>query len=328
VLPALVHPADLFDLAARIRRSGVRILARPFLGHSQRTQAAWTHISSPPRHWTDIPLVQERIRTKITGNEQEDLPAYVVRSYHNPRKPWRGLSLGCGTGRREMRWFHTGAFASFDAIDLSPTRIAEAQHTAIQAGVSDRLHFSVADIRSYQPVDRGYDIVLIEDALHHFSPMEAILRKVRGWLGGTGILVINEYVGPSRFQWTRAQLVLVNRLLEEFPQHLRVRYDGTRKPRVHRPGTLTMRLYDPSEAIQSSEILSAIRSLYHVNEERPYGGTILHLLLKDLAHHFLELDNERRALLLHCCEQEDLAMKDGTIESDYRMVVAGAAGRI
>ncbi len=221
-----------------------------------------------------------------------------------------------------MRWFETGGFASLDAIDLSPVRIADAQRRACEDGVSDRLHFSVADVRSYDAVSGSYDIVLIEDALHHFSPTEKILGMVRRWLRGGGILVLNEYVGPSRFQWTRAQLTIVNGLLNEFPEYLRIRDDGTRKPDVHRPGTLTMRLYDPSEAIQSARILPAIRSLFNVQEERPYGGTILHLLLKDLAHHFVTLDDERRALLVHCCEEEDRSMANGTLRSDFAAVIA------
>lgn len=322
MLPVLVHPADLIDLAARIRRSGARILARPFRGTAQRTRAAWTHTSSLPRSWTDIPLVRERIRTRITGSPQEDLPTYIIRQHGNPHKSWRGLSLGCGAGGKELQWFGSGNFSTLDAIDLSPTRIAEARRRATEAGVSDRLRYSVADIRTHVADGGHYDIVIIEDALHHFSPVETILQKIRGWLGADGILVINEYVGPSRFQWTSHQLAIVNGLLAEWPDQLTVRLDGTCKRHVHRPGTLTMRLYDPSEAVQSSQILPLLRSLYGIVEERPYGGTVLHLLLKDLAHHFLEPDDARCALLRHCFEEEDRAIRNGVIENDFTVVVA------
>ena len=114
----------------------------------------------------------------------------------------------------------------------------------------------------------------------------------------------------------------VNRLLEGFPRDLRVRQDGTVKPRVHRPGTLTMRMYDPSEAADSSNILPTLRSMFDTREEHLYGGTVLHLLFKDIAHHFLTLDAERKSLLEKCCDQEDRLIAGGKLTSDFAAVVA------
>jgi SAM-dependent methyltransferase len=216
----------------------------------------------------------------------------------------------------------TGAFAVLDAVDLSPSRIAVARQRAEHEGTGGRLRFVAGDVRTIDPAPQSYDIVIFEDALHHFSPMHANLSRARSWLRPGGILVINEFVGPSRFQWTDEQLRAVNKLLEGLPWDLRVRHDGTPKPRVHRPGTLTMRLYDPSEAADSSHIIPAIRSMFDTREEHFYEGTVLHLLCKDIAHHFLTLDAERRSLLESCCDQEDLLIAGGKLTSDFAAIVA------
>ncbi|MCH7535984.1 MAG: hypothetical protein IH948_09660 [Bacteroidetes bacterium] len=49
-----------------------------------------------------------------------------------------------------------------------------------------------------------------------------------------------------------------------------------------------MYLSDPSEAVNSENILPEIRRRFKIIEEKPYGGNILHLVLKDISHNFTE----------------------------------------
>ena len=75
------------------------------------------------------------------------------------------------------------------------------------------------------------------------------------------------------------------------------------------PGLLRMKLVDPSEAIDSSSILPAIQKHFNVVEERKVGWDILHILLKDIAHNFLNTDDETRHLLSYLFDQEDEYLK-------------------
>ena len=156
----------------------------------------------------------------------------------------------------------------------------------------------------------------------YFTPLRPILQNIFNWLAPRGILVVNEFVGPTRFQWTDCQIEIANALIEEAPARLNVRPDGTPRPPVHRTGTLAMIMYDPSEAVESSSILPLIHEMFCVQEESLYGGALLHLIFKDIAHHFLQPDEEALAYLRRCMDAEDEAMQRGDVGSDFAFLVA------
>jgi hypothetical protein len=55
-----------------------------------------------------------------------------------------------------------------------------------------------------------------------------------------------------------------------------------------------MHYNDPSEAVESSNILSQLAIHFDIVEMKEYGGTVLHLLLYEIAHHFLPGDPRRK----------------------------------
>ncbi len=322
MLPAIIHPADLRTLYGKIRNTGGAVLSKLLTGNETRVRTTWRQTRAGPTQWTAIPLIQERIRTRITGDPRINIPQYVTERYGTPETKWRALSLGCGTGRKELLWAATGAIESLDAFDISPERIAEAQRLAAQAAKADLLRFAVGDARSLQLPSGEFNLIIVEDALHHFSPLQALLERVEGWLAPGGLFVVNEFVGPNRFQWTGPQLAITNELLSSMPARFTVDPDGHPKPPVHRPGKLSMFMYDPSEAAESARILPTVCTLFDIREEKPYGGTILHLLFKDIAHHFLQPDAEAEEILHRCCTAEDEAFARGAIQSDFCFLVA------
>ena len=79
-----------------------------------------------------------------------------------------------------------------------------------------------------------------------------------------------------------------------------------------------MRLKDPSEAVESDAIIPTIHNLFDVVEERKLGGTLVNLVLDDIAHHF---GSERDWLRLMFAV-EDALMSVGEIQSDHTLIVA------
>ena len=77
-----------------------------------------------------------------------------------------------------------------------------------------------------------------------------------------------------------------------------------------------MILSDPSEAVNSENILQKIRLKFKVLEEKPYGGNILHLTLKDISHNFLKESDECKELLDALFKIEDDFLQ-GNNESDF-----------
>ena len=75
-----------------------------------------------------------------------------------------------------------------------------ATRNAKEAGLDDALSFHVADARTALREAGGrYDVVLALDSLHHFSHLGEITRLTARALGPGGLLIMDEYVGPSRF---------------------------------------------------------------------------------------------------------------------------------
>ncbi len=72
---------------------------------------------------------------------------------------------------------------------------------------------------------------------------------------------------------------------------------------------------DPSECVDSANILPAIHSNFHTVIEKPYGGNILMSVLKDISHHFISLDAEKNDILDKLFSFEDEYLKSNS--SDF-----------
>ena len=57
-----------------------------------------------------------------------------------------------------------------------------------------------------------------------------------------------------------------------------------------------MKIADPSECIDSENILPSIHNNFETIYEANYGGNILAAALKDIAHHFREINSEKEII--------------------------------
>jgi SAM-dependent methyltransferase len=318
----LVNLHDVVGFAEKIR--GPRSVVHRLAPLSRvRIRAAWRHTDAPASGWWDIPEVRRRWNAMVTDSPDRTAVEYVLERYFIGRRDLRMLSLGCGTGEKELEWLESGRIRRMDGVDLSPERIAFASSRAVERGFSDKAFFRVADARRFAPQRGSVDLVLLDGALHHLAPVRPVLESVAQALAPGGLLVLIDFVGPSRFQWTDAQLEAVEGLLAKIPVENRRRWqDGRPKSRAYRPGRLSMWISDPSEAAQSSEILPALRERFDLLEVKDLGGTILHLLFKDIAHHYITPDAAAQRILTSAFEAEDRALRSGQLPSDFVFAVA------
>ena len=323
----LLHPNDIRLLLEKTRSRGAVAFSGLLRGGASRTEAVWDQTDTYPRQWTSIPLIQERLRTMITGSPSKNIASYVRERYSTPDARWHALSPGCGTGRKELAWVAAGGIALLEGYDISKKRIAEAERLAASAGMTSSTAFTAADVRTLDLPVASFDLVILDDALHHIAPLGPFIKKIHSWLRPGGILVVNEFVGPSRFQWTDRQIECANRLLDGMPARLKVRPDGTPRPPVYRPGTLAMRVFDPSEAVDSSAIIPLVHEHFDIVEEKMCGGALMHLVFKDIAHHFLHPDDAALAVLNTCLATEEEEMKAGRIASDFAFIAARPRSR-
>jgi 2-polyprenyl-3-methyl-5-hydroxy-6-metoxy-1,4-benzoquinol methylase len=306
----LVNRHDLTRLARRLGRlDGGRVLDKLRVRGRARVVAHWADVDPSRQEWWAIPAVQRRWNTFASGDPDVTFPMHVARTHLAGRGSLRALSLGCGTGGNEVNWARLGVFDRIVGVDISPERIAAAATGAARLGLDDgRLEFRVADAHELIKANETYDVVLGLHSLHHFDRLDETMAQVAKLVAPRGLLVVDEFVGPTRFQWTDAQLAAADRLLRKLPEDRRRRVDGTVKRRAVRPSRLSMILDDPSEAVDADRLLPAIRENFTVVEERPYGGTVLHVALSGIAQNFLDDDAATRELIQTCftCEDEEL----------------------
>ena len=87
------------------------------------------------------------------------------------------------------------------------------------------------------------------------------------------------------------------------------------KNKVTGPGIIRMILADPSECIESSKILPIIHQNFNILIEKPFGGSILSSVLKDIADHFFSVNAEKQEILETLFKIEDNYLKKN--QSDF-----------
>ncbi len=306
---------DFVDLVYKIRLKGYFALLNRFsLSGQARVKAKWNHVESESDFWS-IAEVRQRWNVKCTGDPDLGYETYLCEKYFENRSGLSLLSVGCGAGTHEQRFAGHKAFSRIVGIDVAENQINEARENARRMS---NVSYLTGDFTTALFDKESFDVILFNSSLHHFREVDKLLEnRVRPLLKKDGFLIIFEYVGPDRLQWTSEQLRFANALLETIPSDFRRRW-GTQtvKKRIYRPGWLRMQLIDPSEAVDSSSILPAIHKHFKTVEERKIGSDIIHILLKDIAHHFISDNPEGKLILRYLFDEEDRYM-DVTGRSDY-----------
>jgi hypothetical protein len=141
-----------------------------------------------------------------------------------------------------------------------------------------------------------------------------------------GWFFLDEYVGPDRFQFTAEHMRHVNALAELLPEKLRTTAAGAFKQGYRAPSIDEVVAEDPSEAVSSSQILGRLHGSFRVESLRPYGGTILQLLLAEIAQNFET--PEAQPYLAALIQAEEELLRQGAIEHHFACVIACAAESI
>lgn len=319
----LVNQYDFRTLMSKILKLDFGFLRRITKCSRQRVQEHFNQtFKQQSGQWWDIPLVQERWNYLISGESTISHYEYVTQRYFLKRKSLYALSLGCGNGHRELNWAKTGVFKRIDAYDLSKSRIDYATDQAKKKGYAKTLNYRVGNIYEIEMQESFYDVVIVEHSLHHFTPLREVFLKIKKTMKDNGYFIVNEFVGPTRFQWTKKQLEIINGALSILPARYRIRAtDASVRKKVCRPSLLRMILTDPSEAVESSQIMPLLKEYFELLEVRPYGGTILHPLLSGIAQNFFSDDYQTKLFLKLCFDIEDSLLRSKELESDFILAV-------
>ena len=317
---AFITYLDFVDLWYKLRERGTSYAAKKLLSNAeQRIKSTWNEDDLPSSNWWQVEVVRQRWNQLITGNGQTIYPDYVVQKWLSTQTNLKLLSIGCGTGQRELEFAKHTCFAQIDAFDIAPKAIKDAQKTAAERNISN-CHFFVGDVYQDHWPNEHYDVVLFHSSLHHFKQVNALLQKVKHTLKPGGIIIINEYVGANRFQFSQTRKNTVNNIYKtQVPAYFKTRKNSNvTKDTVYFPGLLRMVISDPSEAIESASILPLLQQNFRQLEQKNYGGNLLTFILKDIAHHFNKPEAQPILEKLFALEDELLRQEQ---QSDFVFAV-------
>lgn len=229
--------------------------------------------------WTGVAAVREYVNQRATGDPQMDWVRHSGQFL--PRENPRCLSLCCGAGVLERRLWDDEIAQDIMGIDADGPCILEAANQAIpRPGLS----YKVRDLNSYIPPVAHYDAIYSHAAVHHLKDLEHVFYHCHEALKPDGIMILYEYVGPTRMRFPVSLLDRADQFLKALPAKYRRLENGQEKGRCLRfpesgPEDLT-------EAVRSAEIMEQALHRFEVLHEAELGGALAMQVLNGISQNF------------------------------------------
>jgi SAM-dependent methyltransferase len=268
--------------------------------------------------WLESNVICAAMNKRISGSENTNMYEWFIDKY--PQKFNRGLIVGCGSGGLERDLYKMGLFTEALGIDIAEASIKLAIDESIKGGY-EHISYKVFDLEMEDYRTLGeFDLVIINMVAHHIEGLDLFFQKIEEVLVRGGLIILNEYVGPNRFQHDHKTIAIINALLASFDEKLKINHLSNsleyRNEYVLTPIQHFIET-DPSEAINSENILNYFEKYFNVLEKRNYGGAINHMLLTGIIENFNNADHILKLLMVF----EEILEGEGVIQSDFTFVV-------
>ncbi len=276
------------------------------------------------QQWAHLDEIQRLINRRVSGDPDVTPLAWfgqhLAAACSLPLG--RVLVLGCGAGHVERELYATGWAKQIVAFDLSPKVLAVAAQAS--SGIASIQHVlaSMDDIPVGQApfLPGSFDAVIGVASVHHCSELGSLYSALRQLLVPGGWFYLDEYVGPDRFQYSPANIAQLIALADLLPDRLLTTKVGMVKGGFRAPTVAEVVAIDPSEAVHSSQIVPLLSTHFRVVAQRPYGGSLLHVLLADVAQNFHA--PEAKPWLQALIDTEDDWDRLGRLEHHFSCVIA------
>ena len=266
--------------------------------------------------WLDHPSIHAHYGTRCLVEDQP-WRKWVQRHLGGPAE--RSMELGCGSGSLSTQLYAMGSTREVEGVDISPERVAQAEIRRNELGAPGG--FRVEDANRVVLEPGRYDLIVSSHSFHHFLDLERVMVQVLEALTPRGLFILEEYVGPTQFQWSEAQMAHTKDLLATIPERYRkLKWDAW-KTEEGRPDPMDVVAGSPFESIRSAEIGPLFDYYFDVVHRRLAGGTIQHLLYNGIMHNFRPDDPEAEALARRIWEAEDALIDSGRLPSDFQILI-------
>ena len=281
VLRAAAMPSGRPDDAAApmaLRRAAREIAAdQPALAELLRADEA-AHVATfwdehagrhrePFAHWESPPSIAAALNA-LVSNEPSVTPLQFFLAHYGPFA--QVAELGCGDGILVNFLLQFDPNLRIDAYDVSLGSLERSRALIAPLGdATQRCRLIRIDLNAEALPHNLYDAVLTTGSMHHIENLDFCFGNIRRSLKPGGLLWLNDYVGPNRFQWSDTQMRLANELLAMVPSRWRLRNLVTRFDAE------TMRRVELSGAVAAQHIPAALEAHFEIVRSWPRGGTLL-----------------------------------------------------
>jgi SAM-dependent methyltransferase len=266
--------------------------------------------------WLDHPIIGAHYRD-LAAIEGLPWERWVAKYLGHPAE--RSLDLGCGSGGRSIVVYQAGGSAHIEGMDVSEDRIDEGNRIRESLGIPGALR--VEDINSTSLPRNHYELIFSAHSFHHFLELEHVMEQVHEALTPNGLFILEEFVGPTQFQWTDYQIDVTRSLLAGMSPELRTFRWGAVKHMEGRPTVEEVVAASPFESIRSAEIVPLFRKYFDVVMFKNLGGTIQHLLYNGIAHNFRPDRPDSADIIQAVYKVEDAMIDHGMLPSDFMLLV-------
>lgn len=245
--------------------------------------------------WWQCDKIVQHINKKVCGKSLGGLSTglydLVRNRYAENREFHRGISVGCGQGSKEFDLMQFLPVHHFDLYELSKHAVESGTERAMQLGLGSRVNFQHANAFKQEDIHEKFDLIMWNNALHHMPDVDKALEWSRHILKPEGLLIMDDFVGPTRMQFPQWVLDHNSKLRKETPKkHLQNPLDPNEclSTVIQQLDEKALIRHDPSECADSSRILEFLKVHFPKVEIIPTGGAAYHLGLNDILHNIIE----------------------------------------
>ena len=258
----------------------------------------------------------------VSGDRKKHYLEYFKEKYLDGKR-WDIASLGCGDGHLERELVKMEyPYSSIHGFDINPNLVNFANSEVVRLGIN-ALEYNEMDLNE-PSFSRKYDLIIFFHSLHHVEDLENCLDRASKALSSNGLILLVDFVGPTKFQWTNEQIKYSQDMLDILSAKLKINQNsinGGLKTSISRPSIKDVENADPSEAVRSGDILGCLERKFTILEYKPMGGTLLNLLFSDIAANFDEKDPDIVSLILSFQKFEETLIEKAIISSDFVFAV-------
>ncbi|MEM7198931.1 MAG: class I SAM-dependent methyltransferase [Planctomycetota bacterium] len=264
------------------------------------------------------PVIQAYLSLRAYGSTRAHLDVAIDELRQRTAPGARILSVGCGAANKERVICRALPDRQMFGVDVARQTLARTAEECRAEGI-DNLTLDYGDFNALDLEPASFDAILGLGAIHHVENLESFWTQCRSALRPAGFVLAQEYVGPSRFQWTDAQIAHGNRVLADLvPRALQVHHTE-----VQRVVLAEIIAADPSEAVRSEELLSTCTAAgLRLDAHHGAGCGLLLPVLWDQVHAFDPHDWDHNHVLFQLFAAEAQLIDDGVVGDCYAMFSA------